>query len=113
MSSPVEVPERNHRGIVFIYDLPTYGRTVVAEAQVDISPNEWLQSVDRQARRNATRTAPATAERVSVRGNVPALLLTDEITGRTAIEWLEGQTRFAVMGPNLSRDACLKIAEQV
>ena len=113
VSASSRVPEPRHRGLAFVYDLPDYGRAVVAETLLQISVADWERNIDSDVSRNGLRGVPTTAERVTVRGGASALLLTDATTGRSAIEWVEGTVKFVIMGPALTRSACLELAERV
>jgi len=99
------------KALALIYDTEQFGRVDVLEGVPDITPVQWLASATSWANSNGQPGHYGTAELLSIRTGVEALLTTSQDGQHSVIEWLDGPIQVEVLGPTLDRDAVLKIAE--
>lgn len=102
--------ERQFKPIGFIYDTATYGRVVVKMELDDVSAAVrragWSQSVAAPNKRSRS-------EIVIIRSGTEAIVGVNSAWGFGAISWREGSVLILVMGPTLTRDQAIEIANKL
>ena len=99
------------RALFLVFDQSPYGR-VIAMEQPWQGPNvDYSTYAKSAASDSASVPCGPTAEAVTIKGGQPALL-THSIDGSVwAVSWREGSMELRIMGPHLTRDQALKIAD--
>jgi hypothetical protein len=105
--------DRMNRVIAYVYDDSSFGRVVVIEEILRTSPREYQDAVDALVANDGSPSQSGRAEKVSIRGGNTALLTTNAEGTRSSIRWIEGNRIIIVRGPQLTRQQCLTIAENL
>jgi hypothetical protein len=102
--------------VIFVYANSPYGMVWVAESTLDIPDEETrLASYQANVANNGKPDWYYTSEVVSVRQGLTGFLQTsdDPATFPTFIEWVDGAVQCEVLGPTLSKDRALAIANSL
>jgi hypothetical protein len=102
--------------VIFVYTNSSYGMVWVGESTLDIPDEETrLASYRASVAENGNPDYYYTSEIVSVRQGLTGFLQTsdDSATFPTFIEWVDGAVQYEVLGPTLSKDDALAIANSL
>ena len=107
---PPEIAGDIPLGVMMLYD-STFGRVAISESMYEGPPDfeEWTKFI---AEGKSDPCGP-TSEAITIRDGVPALLGNSIERTRWNIRWVEGKVEFNILGPKLTRDQVLTIANSV
>jgi hypothetical protein len=112
--SDPEVP-LSDRQVDFLYETAQYGLVSVGEGPADPPASEWEKFIKSVVARNDDPTTHGSAEIVPLDYGSDALITTTEDKSRSDICWLDsaGTIEFCILGPTLSRDEVVTIANSI
>jgi len=110
--SKEEVPEKD-RQVDFLFDTQQYGLVSVGEGPALPPASEWEEFIKSAVA--DSETSHGSAEIVTLDNGARALVTTTEDKERSDICWLDssGTIEFCVLGPRLTRDDAVKIANSI
>src|SRR5438093_11887551 len=110
---PFPRPDKNDTSVFLVYDDQSYGRVWVHEQLPDIEdPAERMKSYQASVTESRGPDYHAIADLLTIRSDIPALIWTsdDREVIPTIIHWVEDGVQFTVLGPTLTRDQAIEIA---
>ena len=107
------VAERAGKALAFVYDDSTYNRVVVIEQALNESETELLDSFTAAVANNNQPNVSGSAEIVTIRKSISALVTTSADGTISDIRWAENGVVFLIEGPQLTRENAMAIAQGV
>ena len=96
--------------VAFMYDSPVYGRVIVIESLPDIPDAQArMQAYQDRVANNGQPGFWTTSEIVTLNNGDPAIVGTSKYYSAT-IEWVDSDVQFSVIGPQLTGDQAVAIA---
>jgi hypothetical protein len=110
LGAPQKILINANPSVAFMYETSEYGLVVISEAKQQLSSAEFKEFMETVVR----DVQLGTAEIVTVRGGIEALLIVPETQGQGAsLRWQEHERDLDIRGPNLTREDVLQVAERI
>jgi hypothetical protein len=109
-------PSSFHAGlrvVASLFDSPEYGRVIVIQHLPDLPVEEYHAANRSLVEMNGQPNVSGSAEILSIRGGLEALVTTSEDKTKSTVFWLENGVEYVVEGPHLDRSEVLRIAEGI
>ncbi len=119
VTPPVTMATKAQRGLTLIFDREPYGKFLFTQGLWQ-GPPDFAKFVQDTASGNVGSgvvlggdklPCGPTSAATTIRGNLPALLLTKPDGSVNSILWVEGGIRYDIIGPDVTRDQVLQIAD--
>jgi hypothetical protein len=111
VSPDSEEPANEARGIAFLFDTADYGRVVVVEGRDDVPLAEFEAMIRTLVAEKGKPNGQGYVESVVIKGGTQAGLFTGA-HGELTLEWREGNVRFTLSGPTVSKDDIVSLADK-
>lgn len=101
------------RVLALLFDTDSYGRVVLIRHRAEMSKADFITSSSNLESMNGDPNVHGTFDRLTIRGDKPALLTASEDGAEATLFWYENGLEFIVRGPQIGPATALEIAEKI